>query len=138
MVLIAKKIALLGDGGVGKTSILAFNPKYIKTLSVTSTPYNEYDIVEFPGQQAYKFKGLNLSDFYGAIVVYDVTSRISYKNAKKWIENFKENCHHNNAPIILCGNKCDIKHKRFAIDEDIVHIYTSAKERYNIDNLFTL
>ena len=42
-----------------------------------------------------------------AIIMFDVTSRITYKNVPTWHRDLIRVC--DNIPIVLCGNKVDIK-----------------------------
>ncbi len=45
-----------------------------------------------------------------AIIMFDVTSRISYKNVPGWHKDLVRVCE--NIPIVLCGNKVDIKERK--------------------------
>ena len=42
-----------------------------------------------------------------AIIMFDVTSRITYKNVPTWHRDLTRVC--DNIPIVLVGNKVDIK-----------------------------
>ena len=42
-----------------------------------------------------------------AIIMFDVTSRVTYKNVPSWHRDLVRVCE--NIPIVLCGNKVDIK-----------------------------
>ena len=41
------------------------------------------------------------------IIMFDVTSRITYKNVPNWHRDLERVCE--NIPIVLCGNKVDVK-----------------------------
>ena len=45
-----------------------------------------------------------------AIIMFDVTSRITYKNVPGWHKDLVRVCE--NIPIVLCGNKVDIKERK--------------------------
>src|SRR5690348_2044181 len=45
-----------------------------------------------------------------AIVMFDVTSRMTYKNVPNWHRDLVRVCE--NIPIVLCGNKVDIKDRK--------------------------
>lgn len=45
-----------------------------------------------------------------AIIMFDVTSRVTYKNVPNWHRDLVRVCE--NIPIMLCGNKVDIKNNR--------------------------
>ena len=48
----------------------------------------------------------------GAILVFDLTSKISFRNAKKfWLKNIKENTN-TEIKIVLVGNKYDLNYLR--------------------------
>ncbi|GFQ08363.1 GTP-binding nuclear protein Ran-2 [Phtheirospermum japonicum] len=42
-----------------------------------------------------------------AIIMFDVTTRVTYKNIPTWYRDLCRVC--DNIPIVLCGNKIDIK-----------------------------
>ena len=44
------------------------------------------------------------------IIMFDVTSRITYKNVPNWHRDLTRVCE--NIPIVLVGNKCDIKERK--------------------------
>lgn len=43
--------------------------------------------------------------------MFDVTSRITYKNVPNWHRDLERVCE--NIPIVLCGNKVDVKVRRY-------------------------
>ena len=45
-----------------------------------------------------------------AIIMFDVTSRITYKNVPNWHRDLTRVCE--NIPIVLCGNKVEIKDRK--------------------------
>ena len=45
-----------------------------------------------------------------AIVMFDVTSRITYKNVPKWHKDLTRICE--NIPMVLVGNKVNLKYLR--------------------------
>ena len=67
--------------------------------------FNTWDTA---GQE--KFGGLRDGYYINgqcAIIMFDVTSRITYKNVPTWHKDLVRVCE--NIPIVLCGNKVDIK-----------------------------
>merc|ERR1712186_269455 len=42
-----------------------------------------------------------------AIIMFDVTERVTYKNVPNWYRDLSRVCE--NIPIVLCGNKVDVK-----------------------------
>lgn len=67
-----------------------------------------------------RFKSITLAYYRGAVgalLVYDVTSRISFDNAANWLNELREYAN-NNVVILLVGNKTDLVHKREVKKED--------------------
>ncbi len=155
------KVAILGDGGVGKTAWIQkirtkyFKQQYNATMGVEVTPVNIGNYIfncwDCGGQE--KLQGLKEGYCIGAdaiIIMFDVTNKSSYKNAiSSYREHFKVAP---NVPIVLVGNKIDCKNyraqqhilKRDQYGEDyttyipncIAYIPMSVKENTNIDNPF--
>jgi GTP-binding nuclear protein Ran len=44
--------------------------------------------------------------------MFDVTSKITYKNVPNWHRDLERVCE--SIPIVLCGNKVDVKVRRFS------------------------
>ena len=153
------KIILIGDAGAGKTNILS---KYIKNkfdesskatvgveLSTKSFTINNSivntQIWDTAGQERYK----SLTKAYykgalGALIVYDITNRISFDNTDKWISDLRVSAEEN-ISIILIGNKNDLKDKREVSKEagenkaksfDVAFMETSALTGENIEVAF--
>ncbi len=45
-----------------------------------------------------------------AIIMFDVTSRVTYKNVPIWRRDLERVC--GSIPIVLCGNKVDVKDRK--------------------------
>ena len=98
MVFFLCKIIILGDKDAGKTSIL---------LRYTANTFSEQKAYRSPliydKIMEYKNKPIKLQfcDFqdtkylyksaYGALLIYDLTNKKSFRNIKYWIEQLKEN-----------------------------------------------
>ena len=79
-----------------------------------------------------------------AFLVYDITSKESFKNLSSWLEECKEMCY-KDILICLVGNKTDLSDKRvvstqdgknFAEQNGLLFFETSAKDGSNIEELF--
>jgi len=153
------KLVFLGDEAVGKTSILTrfmydqFDETYQATIGIdflSKTLYLEDRVVRLQlwdtaGQE--RFRSLipsYIRDSSVAIVVYDITSKQSYHNVDKWIEDVRDECG-NDVIIMLVGNKSDLNdHRQVTTMEgeekakklNTVFAETSAKSGENIKNLF--
>ncbi len=150
------KMILVGDGGVGKTTFVKrhltgeFEKKYIATLGVEVHPLKFFstrgqiifNIWDTAGQE--KFGGLR-DGYYiqgqAAIVMFDVTSRITYKNVPNWHRDLIRVCE--NIPIVLVGNKVDIKDRKvkakqitFHRKKNLQYYDISAKSNYNFEKPF--
>jgi len=78
-----------------------------------------------------------------AILMFDVTSRITYKTLPNWYDNIKRICE--DIPIVLCGNKVDIKERKVQPAKIIFHrrnaipyVEISAKANYNFEKPFLI
>jgi len=76
-----------------------------------------------------------------AIIMFDVTSRVTYKNVPNWHRDLVRVCE--NIPIVLCGNKVDIKDRKvkaksivFHRKENLPYYDISAKSNYNFEKPF--
>jgi len=150
------KLVLVGDGGTGKTTFVKrhltgeFEKKYIATLGVEVHPlvfYTNFGSIRFncwdtAGQE--KFGGLRDGYYIQgqcAIIMFDVTSRVTYKNVPNWHRDLIRVCE--NIPIVLCGNKVDVKERKvkaktitFHRKKNLQYYDISAKSNYNFEKPF--
>jgi len=150
------KLVLVGDGGTGKTTFVKrhltgeFEKKYVATLGVEIHPlkfYTNFGVILFncwdtAGQE--KFGGLRDGYYIQgqcAIIMFDVTSRITYKNVPAWHKDLVRVCE--NIPIVLCGNKVDVKERKvkakmitFHRKKNLQYYDISAKSNYNFEKPF--
>jgi len=150
------KLVLVGDGGTGKTTFVKrhltgeFEKKYNATLGVEVHPlgfytnYGEiiFDVWDTAGQE--KFGGLRDGYYINGqcgIIMFDVTGRITYKNVPNWHRDLVRVCE--NVPIVLCGNKVDIKERKvkaksitFHRKKNLQYYDISAKSNYNFEKPF--
>ncbi len=122
------KIVLIGDGGVGKTSIAkrylgeSFEHEYKRTIGadfyVKRNVYEDPDlgkimfewlIWDLAGQPAYnEVRPLYYRGAQGALLVFDVTRPETYYNLPKWLSEYWKHCGAV-LPFVLVGNKIDIR-----------------------------
>lgn len=155
------KLVIIGDSGVGKTGIMnrylhnTFNEHSKSTIGVEfGTKKTTIDnsviraqIWDTAGQE--KYKSITSAYYKGAkaaVIVYDITNKLSFSNIDKWIGDIKANAD-KNIILLICGNKCDLGDKRvIGLDEalekssnnNLILFETSAKTGYNIDEVFDL
>jgi small GTP-binding protein len=154
------KLVLIGDSGVGKTSLLSrfirdkFAPDCKTTIGVefaTKTLSIKNKLVKLQvwdtaGQERYRavtasyYKGS-----YGAMIVYDISSSPSFASVPRWLSELRDKADPN-CILILIGNKCDNEDHRsvalvdgrlYAEKEGLLFIETSAKNATNIVQAFT-
>jgi small GTP-binding protein len=164
--LIKKKIVLIGDAAVGKSSLVSrfvkgfFDDKYIATIgtNVSKKAVTLHDYVhkkdinidmmiwDILGQEGFdRVKKTAYQGSEGAIVVCDLTRSETVHHVRNWIKHFKEIV--NEAPIIILGNKIDLvegDHPNIFLLEgigkelNIQHYLTSAKSGDNVNESFYL
>jgi small GTP-binding protein len=158
------KIIICGDVRVGKTSIRrrylgkGFQTNYILTLgadfAVTNYKDAKLQIWDLAGQEGFQFL---LKEYYrgahAGIVVFDVTNRASLHKISYWIENFALTKGGDRVPLIIVGNKIDLRsentddvstneatehvnHLSQSLNWDLQYIETSALTGENIKSAF--
>ena len=142
------KILLVGDGGVGKTSFIKryttgnFSPNYVPTTGVdiyTCHFNTNYGRIVFYCWDVAGHGGLRNTYYInsdGAIIMFDVTSPLSYKNMDVWYNNVVS-VTGKDIPIVVCGNKVDIPNKsEHTAFHDCQYYNISAKSNYNYEKPF--
>ena len=153
------KVILVGDSGVGKTSIMnrylnKYSPDIPATLNTsfytkieTINKYKiNFQIWDTVGQEQYRsLNTLFFKDSHICIIVYDITREESFENIKNyWYESVITN----GLEGIICaiaGNKDDLSKyekvdrnevKKFCEEVDAILRFTSAKNNYCVAELF--
>ncbi len=153
-----KKICLLGDGEVGKTSLIRryvldlFDDQYIQTFGakVSKKVLDLEDvnltlmIWDVLGQKTQKalhstyYAGAN-----GAFLVCDMTRPETLEHLQHWADDLRDVS--KNIPIIVIGNKCDLEMRvdrlelqRFAAELGSPAMLTSARTGENVPEAFQI
>lgn len=159
------KITIIGDGGVGKTSLIKkytqgeFQEDYISTIGAQFSIYeqkiNGDDIKLFfwdlAGQDDFQIiRSSFYEDSKAVIIVYSLErnnkGNESLKNVMKWYNEISQYCE--DIPIIIFANKTDLvvdteidesSFEELSAKEDYLGIYrTSAKTGNGVDNAFKM
>lgn len=157
------KIILLGETGVGKTSLInryvnnEFNidsevtlgssssVKVVKRLNINY----RLSIWDTSGQEKYHsvtnlfIKGSNI-----VILIYSIDSRDSFERLNIWYSAMKDNLDKKNYILAIVGSKSDLKNmavvseeegRKFAMDKKALFKLVSAKDDpYSVNKLFDL
>jgi small GTP-binding protein len=163
---IGKKILLIGDPAVGKTSLIRrfvldiFDDSYLSTLGTKVT--NKTMILNPPeitqkvelklmiwdvmGQKEYQmiqesaYMGAN-----GAIIVGDLVRKETLDNLGNWVSDLFNIT--SVIPLVFVGNKVDLvnpetidreKLEHLAMSYEAPFVYTSAKSGENVENMFQI
>lgn len=154
------KIVLLGEAGVGKTSLVyqfmekKFRENYKQTLGVNLLKKDIHiegyggvsaQIWDLGGQEPFKsLRKLYLEGANGGLVIFDLTERKSFDKLPEWIESFKNA--RGEQPLLLIGNKSDLENQikvseseasQFANNNNMELVITSAKTGQNVEDMFS-
>lgn len=156
------KLLIIGDAGVGKSSILlrftddSFDD-YIQSTIGVDFKVKHLDVMDkrvkitiwdTAGQE--RFRTLTSSYYRGAqgvIMVYDVTRRDSFDNLQHWLKEVKLYSPNNGEGVVklLVGNKIDLLEKRvvsreiaenWARSQGMLFLEASAKTKMGIRQCF--
>jgi len=159
------KVIILGDSGVGKTSLMnqyvnkKFSTSYKATIGadfLTKEVTVDDRIVtlqlwDTAGQE--RFQSLGVAFYRGAdccVLVYDVNSTKSFETLDSWRDEFLIQASPRDPesfPFVVLGNKIDMGEDRRMITQKRAHAYcqsrgqmpyfeTSAKESINVEQAF--
>lgn len=153
------KVVLLGEGCVGKTSVVLryvenkFNDKHLTTLqaSFLNKRINiggkrvNLSIWDTAGQERFHALGpIYYRDSNGALLVYDITDEDSFAKVKNWVKELRKMLG-NDICLCIVGNKIDLDRDRhvtvaeaeqYAASVGAKHFHTSAKMNKGIEELF--
>ena len=166
LIQLAKKVLLIGDPAVGKTSLVRrfvldiFDDTYLSTLGTKVTNktmiFNAPDgnqkvelklmIWDVMGQKEYQmiqesaYMGSN-----GAIIVSDVSRKETLDHLGNWVSDLYNVT--SVVPIVIVGNKADLidisstnkdELEQLAMSYEAPFVYTSAKNGENVESMFQI
>jgi len=132
------KVVLLGEGRVGKTSILLryikgeYNDKQVTTLQANyldkridfRDKCSYLSIWDTAGQERFHALGpIYYRDADGAILVYDITDVESFNKVQKWVKELRKIVG-NDITIAIAGNKIDLVKNRTVPEEEAIRFLT--------------
>ncbi len=158
------RVVLLGEAGVGKTSLVrrytesVFEESYKQTIGTTfankdvditdqdgSNRKVRLNIWDMGGQSTYReLRRQFMKGASAALIVYDVTRPETFMAMNNWFESFREVCP--DAPVMICANKVDLAKDRMVplqpgqmLRDWFQSEYheTSAKTGENVADVFT-
>ena len=154
------KIVILGEGRVGKTSILSkyFNKKFNQGEKSTINPSFYEKNVKYQGKEIQlkfwdtagqeQFNAISTMYYQGAVgalLVYDVSIFETFNKVKSWVSTLQEAVG-KDIIFVIAGNKYDLVGKMdehmpeidsYCSQEKCKHFFTSAKTGYGLDNAFS-
>ncbi|CUI14775.1 rab7 GTP-binding protein, putative [Bodo saltans] len=154
------KIILLGDSGVGKTSLMRqfvsgkFESRYKATIGADFFTHEEIidgrpvnlQIWDTAGQE--RFQSLGSAFYRGAdacMIVFDITSNESFSHITTWLQEFTLQA--GQKDMVLIGNKADVQERRQVYNRgiqqwcaeqggDMQYFETSAKQNTHVGAAF--
>ncbi len=159
------KIIVLGDSGVGKSSIVSryFDKTYSsETKSTIAVDYRtrtwlkeghriHVQCWDTAGQEQFRsLYGPYYREVKGVLLVYDITNVTTFANVMRWLEDvrrYEKDQDKLKTRFLLVGNKSDLDGRRrvqfsdaitLAGREGMIPVETSAQGDVNIDNAFSM
>jgi len=150
------RVLLVGDAGVGKTSILLryaentfeeqqneFDQK-TKSLTVKGQDV-KLTLMDTAGQE--RFRTLTSGSYRGidgVFICYNVSDTATFSNVPKWLQEVTKYAQNPNLVKVLAGNKCDLEDHTVTKDEGNTYgssngmkfFETSAKDNIGITEAF--
>jgi len=156
------KVIILGDSGVGKTSLMnqyvsrKFSNQYKATIGadfltkevMVDDRLVTMQIWDTAGQE--RFQSLGVAFYRGAdccVLVFDVSAPSSFKSLDSWRDEFLIQAsprEPENFPFVCLANKVDLDNRSvptkrssaWAASKQMPYFETSAKEGLNVENAF--
>lgn len=160
-----KKVVIGGEGGVGKTSLVKCFKNEVGSVDLALTIGVQFHILnvylpsgkpaklqvwDLGGQEQFKSMCVYSNFFAGSrafILVFDLTDIKTLTKLNWWLENVYQNSREKSVPLLVVGNKIDLKDKKTVFQKDVEafkkkigqrfpYIEVSAKTGENVNNLF--
>merc|ERR1719397_1556544 len=153
------KVVLLGEGCVGKSSIVLrfvedkFHRSHLSTLQAAFMNKMVFvgerrvklSVWDTAGQERFHALGpIYYRDSHGAVLVYDITDEDSFHKVQSWVKELKKMLG-SDISLVIAGNKVDLEKnrnvdraaaERYAESVGAAHIHTSAKLNTGVEQVF--
>jgi small GTP-binding protein len=153
------KIVVLGSGGVGKSALIiqhvqghfvtSYDPtiedSHKKTMTVDGRDIS-LDILDTAGQDDFApVRSTYMRSGNGFMVVFAVNDQNSFNQVDTFQEQIRAAAERDDVPIVVCGNKCDLKERIVTKDAaeqlcrecHLTYFDTSAMKNMNVAESFT-
>ena len=141
------KLCIIGDGGVGKTSLTR---RYLEGVFKANWKMT-IEVWDFAGEEKFRFllPGV-LIGANGTIFMYDITRYSTFKNLDEWLEVFNTTSKEHGQEIskILVGSKSDLIDSRTVSKNDAIkysenknflkYLECSSKNGENVEEVFDI
>ena len=151
---------LLGDGQVGKTSLIQritgnkFDDNLLTTIGKESYVLDKVlhdqrikiKIWDTAGQERFKSMSVSvIKNVEGLILTYSIINRESFNNLEAWLKQLNDATDLSKIPIVIVGNKIDLEAERqvsyeegknYAANKGYQFFETSAKTNKNVTEAF--
>ncbi|XP_066246406.1 ras-related protein Rab-18-B-like [Euwallacea similis] len=158
-ILTTLKILIIGESGVGKSSLLLrftednFDPEQTLTIGVdfktkrVSVDGNTVKLAIWDTAGQERFRTLTPSyyrDAQGAILVFDVSSYQTFAKLETWLDELETYSTKSNIVKMIVGNKIDVEKREvsreqvmaFARRHQTLYIEASAKTKHGVQSAF--
>ena len=152
------KIVLVGDSGVGKTTIVQWlilnrrpndNCPTIGAAYITKNLFLDGDpdeikkiklnIWDTAGQERFRtISRIYYKNTCACICVFDLMNKDSFKNIRTWLNDYRENNNITNYITVIVGNKADHPEEQWKVNiDDIVGLSEKENCKYMLTNCIT-
>lgn len=142
------KIVVVGDSGVGKTSLVNWymyqnsDPRieptigaafFVKDVEIIDskaqiTKKVKLQIWDTAGQERYRsIVKIYYRNATGCVCVFDITNRNSFTNLAYWIRSYREAVGDQGKNIIVLANKCDLPSDMWAISKAELETFSNGE-----------
>jgi small GTP-binding protein len=154
------KVVMLGEGRVGKTSLLhrfmngSFDEECPSTQKATMYANAKMEVNggvvdvavwDTAGQERYHALGpIYYRDAHGAVLVYDITDKDSFAKVRVWLRELHQVVG-DSIQVVVVGNKCDLERDRkvkkeeaeqWCLENGCPHFLCSAKLGLKVSDVY--